>query len=70
MKQTAVEWLAEQFDIILELYPSEFKKINIAIEQAKQIEKKQIINSYNKSFELRYKPYETAEKYYNKTYEK
>ena len=40
-KQTAVEWLAEQFDSIVELYPSQFEKINNAIEQAKQMEKQQ-----------------------------
>jgi hypothetical protein len=40
-KQTAVEWLAEQFDSIVELYPSQFEKINNAIEQAKQLERNQ-----------------------------
>lgn len=42
MKQTAVEWLAEQFDNIVELYPSEWEKINNAIEQAKEMEMEQI----------------------------
>ena len=41
-KQTAVEWLAEQFDSIVELYPSQFEKINNAIEQAKEMEKEQM----------------------------
>ena len=41
MKQTAIDWLAEQFDNIVELYPSQFEKINRAIEQAKEIEKEQ-----------------------------
>ena len=45
-KQTAVEWLAEQFDIIVELYPSEFEKINNAIEQAKEMEKQQIKDAF------------------------
>jgi hypothetical protein len=40
-KQTAVELLAEQFDSIVELYPSQFEKINNAIEQAKQLERNQ-----------------------------
>jgi hypothetical protein len=44
-KQTAVEWLAEQFDIIVELYPSQFEKINNAIEQAKEMEKEQNRNT-------------------------
>ena len=37
--KTAVEWLAEQFDNIVELYPSQFEKVNRAIEQAKEMEK-------------------------------
>ena len=41
-QQTAVEWLAEQFDNIVELYPSEWEKINNAIQQAKAMEKEQI----------------------------
>ena len=44
MKQiTAIEWLAEQFDSIVELYPSQFEKINRAIEQAKEMEKEQML---------------------------
>ena len=41
-QQSAVEWLAEQFDNIVELYPSEWEKINNAIQQAKAMEKEQI----------------------------
>ena len=41
MKQTVIDWLAEQFDSIVELYPSQFEKINRAIEQAKEMEKEQ-----------------------------
>jgi len=43
-KQTAVEWLVEQFDNIVELYPSEWEKINNVIEQAKAMEEVQMIN--------------------------
>ena len=43
-QQTAVEFLAEQFDNIVELYPSQFEKINNAIEQAKAMEKEQIVS--------------------------
>lgn len=47
MKQiTAVEWLAEQFDNIVELYPSEYEKINNVIEQAKEMEKQQVIDAF------------------------
>jgi pyridoxine 5'-phosphate synthase PdxJ len=41
-QQTAVEWLSEQFDSIVELYPSEYEKVNRAIEQAKEMEKEQM----------------------------
>jgi hypothetical protein len=41
-QQTAVEWLSEQFDSIVELYPSQFERVNRAIEQAKEMEKEQM----------------------------
>ena len=73
MKQTAVEWLAEQFDSIVELYPSQFEKINRAIEQAKEMEKQQIMYAFNSgensddyffpSLKLK-----ECEVYYNETY--
>jgi hypothetical protein len=44
-QQTAVEWLSEQFDSIVELYPSQFERVNRAIEQAKKMEKEQIIKA-------------------------
>lgn len=45
-KQTAVEWLAVQFESIVELNPSEYSKINNAIDQAKKMEETQILDSY------------------------
>lgn len=46
------------------------RRLNLAdFEHAKEMEKKQIIHSYNQSWHFRDKPYETAEKYYNETYE-
>jgi hypothetical protein len=42
-QQTAVEWLSEQFDSIVELYPSQFERVNRAIEQAKEMEKERMI---------------------------
>lgn len=39
MKQTAVEWLESKLDDILELYPSEWDKVNEVIKQAKEMEK-------------------------------
>jgi hypothetical protein len=46
-QQTAVEWLSEQFDSIVELYPSQFERVNRAIEQAKEMEKEQIVKGVN-----------------------
>jgi hypothetical protein len=42
MKQTAVEWLGDQIDNLLELYPSERQGLNKAFEQAKEMEKEQM----------------------------
>ena len=62
MKQTAVEWLVNK----LQIFATE-EEMNI-IDQAKAMEKKQIIDAYNTSFVLRDKPYATADKYYNETF--
>jgi len=43
---TAVEYLANELDSIVELYPSQYEKVNKAIEQAKEMEKKQIEDAY------------------------
>ena len=66
MKQTAVDWLAEQFDNIVELYPSEWEKINNAINQAKAMEKNQVAEAWDDGFEEM--PYKNGEDYYNKTF--
>jgi hypothetical protein len=46
-QQTAVEWLSEQFDSIVELYPSQFERVNRAIEQAKEMEKERKKHAYD-----------------------
>lgn len=46
---TAVEWLSEQLDNELELYNSEWLKIEKIIEQAKEMEKEQIKDVYDKN---------------------
>ena len=70
MKQTAVEWLYEH----ILLTPLDIRSINKCLEQAKEMEKEQIIESYcqgcadisnNESIF----PRETAEQYYKETYE-
>jgi hypothetical protein len=66
MKQTAVEWLVEQItngDI----------SARQAIQQAKEMEKEQIIEAWNIRAKidgvLTYTDNRTAEQYYNETYE-
>lgn len=39
-------------------------------EELLEMEKEQIIHTYNQSWHFRDKPYETAEKYYNETFNK
>lgn len=59
MKQSSVEWLAEQ------LYPAiklNSKIINELVEQAKEMERKQIIDAFDSTRIL------FAEEYYNETY--
>lgn len=74
MKQTAVEWLAEQFDSIVELYPSQFEKINNAIEQAKEMEKEQSLDfakhCLDKAKDLDViTAFFNVEQYYNETFD-
>jgi hypothetical protein len=57
IKQTAVEWLEEQY------YESEGKLTRHDFEQAKQMEKDQIINSW-----VGGKGFLNGEQYYNETY--
>ena len=47
-KQTAVEWLHMKLDVYLELFPSEWQKLNEVIEQAKAMEREQIEKAYKK----------------------
>ena len=73
MKQTAVEWLYNH------LFPNqldgfsdeEWDKIDKAFEQAKQMEKEQIIDAYNKGSDVdeELKPmWGTPKQYYNETF--
>ena len=79
-QQTAVEWLVEQ--MIMEIC----KRVSVEItplglwliEQAKQMEKEQIIDSYKKgeiqgvrsTNNFYYSSFKSAEQYYNETYGK
>lgn len=62
MKQTAVEWLEEQFN------NPNIPNSQTLFNQAKAMEKEQIMDAYNISWALRDKPYATADKYYNETF--
>ncbi len=53
MKQTAVEWLWDALDNILELYPSEWEKISKVVEQAKEMHRDQIEQAFNEGREER-----------------
>jgi hypothetical protein len=66
-KQTAVNYLLSHIWTTDWVNYTREQKLAI-IEQAKEMEKEQIIHSYNQSWHFRDKPYETAEKYYNETY--
>jgi hypothetical protein len=70
MKQTAVEWLVEQLPIygynVVTVFPE-------LIEQAKEIEKKQIIDAYGiktKSINQDQSELITGSQYYNETFKK
>jgi hypothetical protein len=72
MKQTAVEWLVEQ--ITLPEYGDNPQWVQDAIQQAKEMEKEQIINTYRdgRSDQQSEKPSRfynrMAEQYYNETF--
>ena len=75
---TAVNWLDEQLQDTMYFvygYTDGVRKVTIPLEdymrlkqEAIELEKQQIIDAYNKSFELRDKPYLTADKYYTSIY--
>ena len=73
-QQTAVEWLAVQFDSIVELYPSQYSKINNAIQQAKAMEKEQIKSAFsigmNSSVDYFDGVTDEDENYYQQTFNK
>ena len=71
MKQTAVEWLVEYFKTYVDM-----KKHIEEIEQAKEMEKQQIIDAFIKGFNRDYfssnfqDQKEFSEQYYNETFKK
>lgn len=67
-KQTAVEWLEEEINKFNTVITKEF--LLILIEQAKQIEKEQIINAFIGNDSDTDENLEVAEQYYTETYGK
>jgi len=65
--KTAVEWLKYELDTELELYNSQWDKINKILEQAKEMEKQQIINAWN-DVKICDSGYKDAQQYYNETF--
>jgi hypothetical protein len=64
MKQTAVEWLSQELDEFLFLFDDDWQQLNRIIEEAKEMEKEQIMDAYNNGDNR------SAELYYNETYKK
>jgi hypothetical protein len=75
MKQTAVEYLIDQLDFELELYNSQWVKLEQTFEKAKEMEKQQIIDAHGNQTKksggiTNYTYILTGDEYYNKTFNK
>lgn len=73
MKQTAVEFLHSEYkrifgDVLVKL--SQGIEIADALEQAKEIEKQQIVDSFNDGFKDSGLNFLSVEQYYNETFKK
>ena len=70
-KQSSVEWLVDQLDNFLELYPSEWEKIIEIKEKAKAMHQKEIVDAHvngNKEYTIGGGYELIAEHYYNETF--
>ena len=66
-KQTAVEWLGLELNIIFhDITPELWEEVEIKFQQAKQMEKEQIIDAYEQGD--KYKLNFSGEQYYKETY--
>lgn len=70
MKQTAVEWLFEHLKGIRIIDGYEWIKLREAFEQAKKMEKEQIIEAYETAMEtdIYNEPLKIGKDYYNETF--
>lgn len=66
--KSAVEWLSQELNNLIELYPSEWEKINKVFEQAKEMEKKQICNAWENGYDELDRAGRISLNYYNETY--
>ena len=64
MKQTAVEWLYEH----ILLTPLDIRSINKCLEQAKEMEKEQIVKAYTDTLEFTPENISKGEQYYKENY--
>lgn len=69
--KTAVEWLEERLDILLELFPSQWEEVNKEIEQAKEMEKEEsddlllnLINLNKKAISENWKMEDVGEEFF------
>lgn len=70
-KQTAMEWLEDKINDELEIYNNQWLLIENFIEQAKIIEKQQIINTwYDCKLSIIDKNPTDADQYFNETFKK
>ena len=70
-EQTSVEFFSDKVCEIIGWIPQtvdQAKALLEALEQAKEMEKEQIINAYNQGVYLAMKPSKRAEDYYDKTF--
>ena len=77
MKQTAVEWLQKQLECFGNKHELQMSwaTVDKLLEQAKQMEKEQIMMAHchnrclnNKTYECSIKAFENSEQYYNETF--
>ena len=68
-KQTAVEWLGLELNMIFhDITPELWEEVELKFQQAKQMEKEQIEIAYNDGAEERHNHPVNGEEYYNETY--
>ncbi len=65
MKPTAVEWLVEDLGVYL---PISITSVQLSINQAKEMEMKQIIDAFNNGYYQETIGYNASEQYYNETF--